>query len=250
METRPSTDSGAGYDPTVRTPPPTEQASVVEDFIDIIPAPASVFARRASSGYGMQLLIVSIIAALFAFANRGVMSQIMDAEFTRATTKMMADNPQITQEQMAAGRGVQNAIASVIGYVGTPIFIFVMAFLAWLVAKLVSAKVAYSQAVMITTLAWIPRLLGSLLMTVQVALMDTSNVTNLFGLSASPARFMNPDATNSKLFGLMGSLDLFAIWFTILLGIGISVMAKVPRGRGYLVAAIVFIIGTLPVLMR
>lgn len=249
METRPGTDPGASYDPKVQTPP-AEKASVVEDFIDIFHAPTSVFARRATSGYGMQLLIVSIISALFMFANRGVISQIMDAEFTRATAKMMAENPQLTQEQMAAGRGIQNAIGSTIGYIGTPIFIFVMAFLAWLVAKLVSAKVTYSQAVMITTLAWIPRLLGSLLMTVQVALMDTSNVTNMFALSASPARFMNPDATNPKVFGLMGSLEVFAIWFAILMGIGISVMAKVPRGRGYLVAAIVFVIATIPMLMR
>jgi len=249
METRPGADHGASYDPKVQRPS-AEKASVVEDFIDIFHAPSSVFARRANSGYGMQLLIVCVISALFAFATRGLMSQIMDAEFTRATAKVVAENPQVTQEQLAAGRGIQDAIGSVIGYIITPIIIFFTGFCVWLIAMMLSAKVTFTQAVLITTLAWIPRLVGSLLMTVQVALTDTSNVTNIFGLSASPARFMNPDTTNAKLFGLMGSLELFTIWYAILIGVGISVLAKVPRGRGYLVSAIVFIILTLPVLLR
>jgi hypothetical protein len=78
--------------------------------------------------------------------------------------------------------------------------------------------------------------------------MDTSNVTNAFSLSASPARFMNPDATNPKLFALLGSLDLFVIWYMVLIGIGIAVIAKVPRSRGYAVAATVFVVTTIPLL--
>jgi hypothetical protein len=56
---------------------------------------------------------------------------------------------------------------------------------------------------------------------------------------------MDPDTTNGKVFGLMGSLDLFAIWMTVLIGIGIAVVGKVPRNKGYLAAVIVFVLGTL-----
>ncbi len=245
MENRPASEG-----PTQPMTPPVEKASAVEDFVDIFYAPASVFARREKAGYGLQLLVVVALSALFAFANRGVMSQIFDVEYQRGIAKAMAANPQITAEQIASMRPMQEGIATFAGYIGTPIFIFILAFFAWLVAKAVSAKFTYQQAVLIVTLAWIPRLLGSLVMTLQAVLMDTSNVTNMFSLSLSAARFMDPDATNPKLFGLLGSFEPFSLWAAILTGIGISVIGKVPRSRGYTAAAIMFALGTLPLLLR
>ena len=246
METRPGSEG-----PTAPMSPPPAQASLFEDFMDIFTSPSEVFARREKSGYGMQLLIVTVLAGLFAFANRGVMSQIFDVEFQRGAAKAMAANPQITMDQMNSMRGVQEKIASFLGYIGTPIFIFVLAFITWLAAKIVAAKVSYEQAVMIVTLAWIPRLVGSLVMTLQVVLMDTSRVTNMFSLSLSPARFMDPDAGNPKVFAIMGGLEPFSIWYTVLAGIGIAVMAKAPRSKGYTAAGIVFVVGlVLPALFR
>ena len=69
METRNDTTRGASYDGVVT--PPVEKASVFEDYIDIFHAPSQVFARRAASGFGLHLLLVSLISAALAFANRG-----------------------------------------------------------------------------------------------------------------------------------------------------------------------------------
>ena len=223
-----------------------EKASVFEDFIDIFASPAKVFARREKGDYGIQLLIVSLIAAGFVFANRGLMSQVMDAEFSRRAADMMAKNPRITEDMLATQRSISMKIGAVIGYIGTPIGVFIMALLAWLAAKITSAKITYTQAATIITLAWIPRLLSSLVTTVVVLLTDTSNVTSPFQLTFSPARFMSPDAANHRIMALLSNLDVFSLWFYILMGIGIAVMAKVPRSKGYIAAAIVFVIGALP----
>jgi hypothetical protein len=42
---------------------------------------------------------------------------------------------------------------------------------------------------------------------------------------------------------------VFTIWATILLGIGLAVTGRIPRGRAFVVAAIVWVIGSLPDLM-
>jgi hypothetical protein len=248
MTTRPDTDRGT-YDPGVQATPP-QKASLVEDFIDIFYTPSSVFARREKSGFGIPLLIVSVITALFAFASRSVFSQIFDAEFARGTAKAMAQNPRLTPEMMERMRPIQESIAQVFIYVGTPLFILFLALVIWLVAKVVSAKISYKQAAVITTFAWIPRLVGGLLGVLQVLLLDTTNVTNMYSLSYSPARFMDPDATNAKLFGILGGLDVFSIWFTVLVAIGIAVMGKVPRSKGFIAAAIVFVLSLVPALFR
>lgn len=244
METRNATKPGSDYSPGAPPQPPPEKASVVEDFVDIFTSPSEVFARREKSGFGLQLLIVSALMALFTFANRGVMSQIFDAMFAKRAAEAMAKNPRLTAEMMESQKGISEGIGTFAGYVGTPVFILVMAIFVWLFAKIFSAKISYGQAALITTLAWIPRLIGSLITTVQVALTDTSAVDNPYDLSASPARFVDEAALGSKVYALLGNLDVFAIWSTILIGIGIAVIAKVPRQRGMLAAVALFIVGT------
>jgi hypothetical protein len=236
--------------PTVPMAPTPDKASVFEDFIDIFYAPANVFARREKSGYGMQLLIISVVAALFAYATRAITAQIFDVEFQRAAAKAIAANPQLTMDQMNSMRGIQEKVATIGGYIATPIIVWVLALLTWLAAKAVSAKITYQQAALIVTLAWIPRLVGMLVMTVQGLLMDTSTITNMFAVMLSPARFMNADTVNPKVLALTGNLEVFGIWYAVLVGIGIAVIGKVPRSQGYTAAAIVFVLTSLPALLR
>jgi len=246
METRPGTDHGATYDPSTSAPAaPPEKASIVEDFIDIFYAPSSVFARREKGGYGLHLLIITLLSAVFAYASHSVFSQIFDAEFARGMAKAMEKNPRLTPDMVSSMRPMQEKIASVFVYLGAPLAIFFTSIFVWIAAKIVRAKLSFGKSMLVTTLAWIPRLLLGLIGVVQVVLMDTSNFTNRYSLSASPAKFMDADATNPKLFALIGSLDLFAIWFTVLIAIGIAVVAKVPRNKGAIAAVIVFVLGTL-----
>jgi Yip1-like protein len=242
---RPGTDHGASYSPPSQATPGKggQQSSVVEDFIEIFYAPSRVFARRAGSGYGIPLLIVSVVSAIFAFANRSITSAIFDAEFTRRAAEQMAKNPQITQEMINQQRGISEAIGSAIFYVAMPILIFVVGFFIWLAAKMVSAKLSYQTAVLIATFAQIPRLLASLLTTVQALVMDTTTVTSQHSVGFSPARFMDA-ATKKQILDVVGRFDVFTIWATVLIGIGIAVIAKVPRSKGYTAAAIVWGIAT------
>ena len=249
METRNETDRGASYNGAV--PPPVEKASIAEDYIDIFHAPSQVFARRSASGFGLHLLLVSLVSAALAFANRGYMRQVFAAEGDRTVAKMTAANPQMTAEMAERTRSMSEASGMFFGYIGTPIMLLVMALFVWALARWVAgARISYGQSALITTLAWIPRLVGTFLTTIQVALMDTSGESSMFGLSASPARFMDPETTNPKLYGIAGSFDVFAIWFTILIGIGIAVIGRVPRSKGYIAAGAFFVLGLIPMLFR
>jgi hypothetical protein len=159
---------------------------------------------------------------------------------------MLARRPEMTADMLERGRGFQEAIFSFFAYAGTPLLVLVTAIFVLLAARwLAGARISYGQAATITTLAWIPRLLGIVVATIQVALTDTSNANSMFSLSASPARFMDADSTNPKLYALAGNFDLFSIWSLILVGIGIAVVGKVSRGKGYIAAAVVFVLGTL-----
>lgn len=237
METRPAGDAVA--------PAAPDKASIVEDFIEIFYAPSKVFARRVTSGFGMHLLIVTILAAAFAFATRGITDQILDAQFDKQVEQVMKRNPQMTADQIESTRGMQKAFGNITFYIATPLALFILGFFIWLGAKIVSARLTYGQSVLIATLAWVPRLLGMLLTAVQGLLMDTASITNPFQLTLGPARLLDPDTANPATYAALGNLEPFGIWCYILIGIGIAVMGKVTRGRGLAVAAILFIIGSL-----
>lgn len=243
--TRPGTDKGASYTPgSDSSDKAAAKPSLVEDFLEIFYAPSRVFARRAGTGYGVPLLVVALLSAVFAFANRSVTSAIFDAEFTRRAAETMAKNPQITQEMMNSQRGISEAIGGAIFYVAMPILIFVVAFFLWIAAKTISAKLDYAAAVLIVTFAQIPRLLGSLLTTVQGLVMDTTTITSQHSVGFSPARFMDPATTQRQVLDVVGRFDIFTLWATLLIGIGVAVFAKVPRSKGYVAAGIVWGIAT------
>jgi VanZ family protein len=48
---------------------------------------------------------------------------------------------------------------------------------------------------------------------------------------------------------LLGRIDLFTIWVTVLLAIGLAVVARIPRSRAAIAAVVVWVIGTLPALL-
>ena len=242
----PGTNQGGGYSPdSGAMPPKPEKASMFEDFIDIFYAPSRVFARRADASFWAPLLVITLVTAIFAYVNRDVSSAIFDAEYNRAIAKVQQQNPNVSPDQLNAMRGFQEKMVTFFSYVGTPVFIFFVGLFVWISAKIVKAQVDYGQAVLIMSLAWVPRLVQSLLMTIQKLVIDTTTISGQYSFGLSPARFMDADTASKPLLAVLGRFDLFTIWVTILIGIGIAVVGKVPRTKGYIAAAIVFVAGTI-----
>lgn len=238
MTTRSDSGPGTAYTPDSGAPVP-EKASLIEDFIDVFYAPSTVYARRANSSYWPYFWIVSIIAGVFLFASRSIMSAVMDAEWARQAKIQMDKNPQLTEEMMQQSRNMMEGVTQFGLYLATPLLILFGALLIWVGARIVSARVSFNRAVLISAIAQIPRLLGALLTAVQGLLMDdTSSIDSKFAVGYSPARFMDPEAFPPQVMELINRLDVFTLWVTVLMGIGVAVIAKVPRARGLAAAGV------------
>lgn len=245
MSTRSDTDQSTPYTPESGAPAP-DTASLVEDFIDVFYAPSAVYARRRNSSFWPYFWIVSVVAAGFMFASRSVMSAVFDVEWSRQARLQMEKNPQITEEMMQQSRGMMEGFSNFGVYLATPFLILFGALLIFLGARIVSAKVAFGRAMLISAIAQIPRLLGALLTTVQGLLMDdTSGIRSKFDVGYSPARFMEPDAMPAQVMEVIGRLDVFTIWVTVLMGLGVAVIARVPRGKGLAAGAVAWGIASL-----
>jgi hypothetical protein len=63
------------------------------------------------------------------------------------------------------------------------------------------------------------------------------------------ARFMDPDGASPALIALASRFDLFTIWVTVLLAIGLHVVGRIPKQQAAIVAAITWVVGALPAVL-
>ena len=229
--------------------PAPSKAGLWEDFVDIFVQPAQVFERRRDGKFGLALLALVVITGVLFFALRNGIAPIMDAEMAKQAAAMAAKNPSITADQIAAQQGMMEKFA-VIGYVlFMPIGIVIAAVLLWLAGKLVGASVAFAGAMMIATYSQFPRIVEMILNAVQGLMLSPESITGRYSVQIGLARFLDP-STNPFLLTLLGGLDLFTIWVTVLLAIGLSVVARVPRRQAAIAAALVWLVGLLPSLYQ
>ncbi len=238
-------DTSPTSDTTESVVPAPESASMVEDFIDVFYAPSTVFARRQNAGFWPYFFIISILGAVFTLASRSLISAAMEGDFTRRMADVMAENPQITEDVLRTQRAVSEAIGMVAMYLAMPMLLLLVGVLVWIAARVVGAKLTFARAMLISCIAQIPRLVGALLTAIYgLMLSDTSAINGTTRLSYGPARFLDPDTANAGLLAVLMRFDLFTLWVTLLLGIGIAVVAKVPRARGFAAAALVWAVPT------
>lgn len=169
----------------------------------------------------------------------------MDAEFARGMAETAKQNPAMTEEQIAMGRKFAGYATSFGGFIFIPIAILCTGLAAWLTGKMFAARLGYTAATMIAAYSFMPRIIEAFGVTAQGFLLDTDALTGQFQLSLGVGRFLNPEM-DPGLLGLLGRLDIFTLWVTALLAIGIVVVGKLPREKAIPVGVVMWTFGALP----
>ena len=223
------------------------KASRWEDFIDIFYAPSAVFARRATSGFLLPMVVVTLLTGAFYIMNSGVWSPVMDAEFTR---EMARQSSQLTEGQMQGARRFAETMGKVGAFIFVPVGIFLTGLMLWACGKFVDAKQTLGQATMVASFAFMPRVVEALVVAVQGLVLDPSTFDGRWRVSLGVGRFFDPDTTSPALLAFLGRIDVFTIWVTLLLAIGLAVTGRITRSRAAIAATIVWLLGALPLLLQ
>jgi len=236
---------GSNGDAAREGDPSSAKAGLWEDFVDIFYAPSSVFARRSDGEFGLALLFLVVVATVLVFVTKNAMQPIFDAEFTRQTAAAMRKNPNITAEQMASSRNFLEMLSPVIFAFFLTISVLGTGLILWVVGKLFDAKESLAAAMMIATYSEVPRIVQVLTNAAQGLIMSPEklNATNSVGFNL--ARFMSPDTTSAVAITLAARVDVFTIWVTVLLAIGLHVVGKIPKQQAAIAAAITWVAGAL-----
>ena len=235
---------------TAATPaPPEAKASVWEDFLDIFYAPSQVFARRSDGKFGLALLVLVILAGILLYAAMQALDAAYTGELERGLARAAQQNPGMTPEQAEAGRSFGRIMMMISGVVIVPISVMLTGIVLWLVGKLFDSVQTLGQALMVATYAAFPRwVLAALVMAIQGFVLDMSSADRIYDATLSAARFA-PEGSSELMLVLLSRIDVFVIWGTILLGIGLHVTGKVPKARAMIAAFIVWALASIPAVL-
>jgi hypothetical protein len=105
------------------------------------------------------------------------------------------------------------------------------------------------QGVTIATFAFFPRLIELITNSVQALLLDEGKLTSRFAVSLGIGRFLDPQAMGAVALAFLGRIDIFTIWVTILVAVGLKQMGRITAGQAALGSAIVWLVGSLPTML-
>ena len=225
------------------------RAAVWEDFIDIFYAPSAVFRRREQGSFFIPLAVITIVCGILFYVNTGTLQPMFDAEFDRQMSMAMRQNPNIPPEAVERMRGFAMRMQQVAMFVFLPLAMFGIGVTSWLVGKLFDAKQTFRAALVVAAYSCSPRIVDSVLHGVQGLLLDPAELDGRFRLTLGIGRFLDPDLVSPLLLAVVGRIDLITIWITALVAIGLAVTGRIPLRKAAIAAAIVWLVGGLPLIL-
>jgi Yip1 domain len=234
---------------TQATPAAPPRAAVWEDFIDIFYAPSAVFRRRENGSFFIPLAVITVLCGALFYLNSGALQPMFDAEFDRGMAIATRQNPDIPPEAVEQMRGFFTRMQMVMVLVFIPIAILGVGVTTWLAGKLVDAKQTFRAALVVGAYAYAPRIIDGVLQGLQGLFLDPAQLDGRFRLSFGVGRFLDPDTVSPLLLAIVGRLDLITIWITVLVAIGLCVTGRIPMAKAAIAAAIVWLVGGLPLII-
>lgn len=220
-----------------------QPGGLFENLIEVLFSPSKVFDRTRNSKAFMYALVTAVVVGVVLFATKNLLQPWFDAQADTSMAQAAAKGTPMPEQAAGAMRSFMAW-----GFLGTAVTAalvgpYINALFLLLGGKLASARLTYAQSAMIAVLGGVPRLLSYLLMSAQTVLLDSANAKGLTDLALGPARFVDPVTTSPAVVAMLSSVDVTRVWQVILTAIGVSVVARVSAGAGFVAALIMVCIG-------
>jgi hypothetical protein len=223
------------------TPPTPQKASRWEDYIDVFFSPTELFQRRGRDRLGPPLWTLVGLSIVFYFVLLPANMMIIRAS--------VATNPQAAE----AMSGNMGTIAAVFGAISQPIvylfFTALTAILLWITGRFADVRIEFSRAMLVATYSMFIFMLAQVLALVIVIVMGEDSVNMARVNSFGPLRFIGEPDMNKLVLAVLSRVDLFAIWMAVIWAIGLREIYHLSTKRAAIIAAIVWLLMTVPSLL-
>ena len=232
-----------GQDGAIATPAPDAgpKPNSFQRIIGVLFSPDATFASIARRPDWVVPLVILLIMSMAAGI---IMAPHVD--FGAAAREAMEQNKNMSQEQidkavkMAAGIGkVMTYLSPVLSVIG----LLVIAGVLLLAFRLFGGEGDFKQAFSVTCYASIPTIIKSVV-TLDIILAKGGIIPAqaLATLVRSNLGFLADYKASPMAFALLSSLDIFSIWFLVLLIIGFAYVARVSKAKSAVIIVSLWIV--------
>ena len=217
------------------------------DCLLIFVEPTAIFRRRAATPVLVPLaaLVIGCIAAYY--VARPLLEPAYLADFRRAmATRSLGVT--ISSEQLDAGFRANMKFGGLYSIVTVPVTVFCIAFSVWIACAIVGVRQTYERALAIATWSYFPHIAQALAMSAIAILRADDQILGIRSLSAGITFFVDPANVPSVVYPFLLRCDLFTLWITALICIGVAATSPTPVSRRSSagVGALVYLLGFLP----
>jgi len=193
-------------------------------------------AQRPSWLLPLVLLSLLSIVTIFIFGQRVGWRSFMIRQ-DQQNSRVQKQMDQMTPEQREKMLDQQTKAASIFGYIGAVLGLFIVAVI--IAAVLMAALnlmsgggVGFKTSLGIVSHSWVPGLIGGLLGILVLFLKDPSTIDIQHLVATNAGAFLSDDAPKWQ-EALLSSFDLFTFWSMILMGVGYSAVnpKKISFGK-------------------
>jgi len=223
---------------------PGPKPNSFQRVIGVLFSPDATFASIARRpDWVLPLVLILVTSLLGGF----VIGQHVD--FGAATREAMEQNKNVSSEQVDRAVKMTNTFGKVFSYLSPvigAIFLLIIAGILLLAFRLFGGEGDFKQAFSVVCYASVPTILKSILtMIIIMARGGMIPAQTLATVVRSNPGFLVNYKTQPMAFALLGSLDLFTIWYLVLLIIGFAYVSRFSKAKSAAIIISLWILATL-----
>lgn len=232
--TEPAMEGGSG--------PAPEASNPVASMFGALFAPADTFVKVAQRPVWLVPLIIYVLLSIV-----GTVLVMPKLDFESAVRDQMEKSGQeIDDKQLEMIISIQKPFVYAASVFFIPFAIAVIAGVHMAGFRAFGGEGRFVQYFAVTTLAWMPMLVQSLIGQAVILTRKSISIEQLQTAVMSNLGFLTSPIDNPARFALLSSIDVFSIWVIALLVIGFGIVSKLPRAQsiGIVVAFwLIYVIG-------
>ncbi len=216
-----------------------EASTLGSRLFNVFSSPGEVFAglkgaQKSSGNWVVPVLlgiVVSVVFMLVVFGRPSIQQQMIDTQ--RAQFEKQIQAGKMTQEQADTAEQFSrpgSVMFTLFGSIGagvmTVIMVLLVALIYWLIGKFVfKAPLGYGTSLEAVGLAYMTMVLGSVISILTILALDSMYAT------PSLALLIGQFDVNNGLHKFLSQMNIFTIWFVVLLGISLTKLADASAAK-------------------
>ncbi|WP_434305168.1 Yip1 family protein [Clostridium botulinum] len=199
-----------------------------EKFKFFFTSPSKLFEYyRENPKFGILFLITTICAIIYQLIRSNLTKEIVKKQMEKQFEGLDAQALEMTKKTMDTMNNPALKIGS--GLIGVLIAVFGVALLIFIIFKISKVALSYQQTVTLYLVAGLSTCIGSMFKAIYMLISKKAVGTNAI---------LNPSVKNT----LIANIDIFNIWYYVLLGIGIYAMGKTSKKKATILTIILAIL--------